>query len=51
MRRKRRRLDDNFAAPTSYEASPARNERVLFAVSIAILFLGGVVLAAVWAWR
>jgi len=35
------------AVRTSYEASPAKNERILFSVSIAILFVGGIVLAAV----
>ena len=33
----------------SFEATPARNERILFAFSLAVLLVVVVVLAALWA--
>jgi hypothetical protein len=36
---------------SSYEASPGRNERVLFVLSVSVLFVAGVVVALVLALR
>jgi hypothetical protein len=41
----RRRVD---GADVSYEAAPQRSERVLFAVSVAVLMLALIVVAAIW---